>query len=66
MILDDNGTPIALCIEARPGHVRHFRAFAPGHLLTRAGDADFQEQLLAHGVLRTVSVKVIDPDKKKS
>lgn len=65
LITTDDGTPIAFCLEAQKGHFRHFRAQTSQQLLIRAGDPDFQDQLMAHGILKTVVVKTLDTSKPK-
>lgn len=47
----EDGTPIMLCVEFQPNHVRCFRA----------GDEDFNYQLQLHGVNDTVLVTKFDP-----
>ena len=50
LIVNDQGTPICLCVQMAPGHDRVFRA----------GDPDFNAQLRMHGVSRTTIVKKIE------
>ena len=51
LICLDDGTPIVLCLEFQPGHVRCFRV----------GDDDFDLQLKLHGVHATVICTKFDP-----
>ena len=51
LILSDDGTPITFTVEIAPGNWRSFRV----------GDADFQEQLINHGIHKMVIEEVLDP-----
>lgn len=55
LICLDDGTPICLCVEIQPGHVRCFRV----------GDEDFNQQLHMAGIEATVMVTKFDPSPDK-
>lgn len=61
LVTTDDGTPIAFCVELVPGHYRHFRGpTSSAHLMLRAGDPDFNEQLINHGIVKTTVVKKLE------
>ena len=57
LITSDDGTPIAFILEYPIGHGQaRFRIY-------RVGDPDFNEQLKASGISRTVTVQRLDTQK---
>ena len=53
LITSDDGTPLVFIVEFATGAKPWFRCF-------RVGDPDFEEQMRAHGLNRTVLVTKLD------